>query len=134
MPVARRTLLAVGLTAAATTLAGCGDGPASPGDPAVAPDAVGDSAGLGRAEAGPGTPAASATPSGQSRYAATLTTLLRRHLPDTPRTVRHRAPARDPAAAIQAAPSVSRRTRLSSFPFGLRGSGSADRVTVSGTL
>ncbi|MFC7547699.1 serine hydrolase domain-containing protein [Plantactinospora sp. GCM10030261] len=90
MPLARRTLLGAGLSAATAALTGCGqrDGADAPAPGGGATDAApGSSAGLG-----PAGPAASAGvgSAGQARYAPELTALLRRHLPDAPQTVRHR--------------------------------------------
>ncbi|MEU7926782.1 serine hydrolase domain-containing protein [Micromonospora sp. NPDC049107] len=104
MPVARRTLLGVGLAAATSALTGCGDsggesaGGADPGGTVTATDAAGNRVGFGAAgkptAPSSGTPSASPTagagvPGNQARYAADVTALLRRHLPASAQTVTH---------------------------------------------
>ncbi|MGC4769097.1 serine hydrolase domain-containing protein [Micromonospora sp. DT44] len=104
MPVARRTLLGVGLAAATSALTGCGDsggesaGGADPGGPVTATDAAGNRVGFGAAgkptTPSSGTPSVSLTagagaPGNQARYAADVTALLRRHLPASAQTVTH---------------------------------------------
>ncbi|WCN84047.1 serine hydrolase domain-containing protein [Micromonospora sp. LH3U1] len=105
MPVARRTLLGVGLAAATSALAGCGhngaadSGLAGPGDAVTATDAAGNRVGFGSAgniRTPSGAPTATApgnggaVPAGQAPYAQDVTALLRRHLPATPQTVQHK--------------------------------------------
>ncbi|MFI6262537.1 serine hydrolase domain-containing protein [Micromonospora sp. NPDC051006] len=97
MPVARRTLLGAGLAAATTAVTGCGGndepGPGQPRGAVAATDAAGNRVGFGSARSSPpGTPATGGdtAPANQARYAPDVTALLRRHLPATPQTLRHR--------------------------------------------
>ncbi|MEU8423245.1 serine hydrolase domain-containing protein [Micromonospora sp. NPDC048835] len=103
MPVARRTLLGVGLAAATSALAGCGDrnasNPGTAGDAVAGTDVAGSRTGFGPAgtirspSAAPGAPvppSGGAPPAGQASYARDVTALLRRHLPATPQTVQHK--------------------------------------------